>query len=44
MFQKGDKDHFDAMNEMKTMMQTPDVIKSWFETKRKEFDALPESI
>ena len=44
MFQKGDKDHFDAMNEMKTMMQTPDVMKSWFETKRKEFDALSESI
>ena len=44
MFQKGDKDHFDAMNEMKTMTQTPDKMKSWFETKRKEFDALSESI
>jgi len=43
MFRKGDKDHLDAMSEMKKMMQTPDAMKSWFETKRKEFDALPES-
>jgi len=26
------------------MMQTPDAMKSWFETKRKEFEALPESV
>jgi len=44
MFQKGDNDHLEAMNEMKKMMQTPDAMKLWFETKRKEFDALPESI
>ena len=44
MFQKGDKDHLEAMNEMKKLMQTPDAMKSWFETKRKEFEALPESV
>ena len=44
MFQKGDKDHLQAMNEMKELMKTPDAMKTWFETKRKEFDALPEKI
>lgn len=43
MFQKGDKDHLAAMNEMKALMQIPDAMKEWFETKRKEFDALPQA-
>ena len=42
MFQKGDKAHLDAMNEMKELMKTTDTLKIWFETKRKEFEALPE--
>lgn len=44
MFQKGDKDHLEAMNEMKVLMQTPDSMRAWFETKRQEFDALPENV
>ena len=44
MFQKGDKAHLDAMNEMKELMKTPDAMKTWFETKRKEFEALPEDM
>jgi len=44
MFQKGDKDHLAAMNEMKVLMQAPDAMKTWFEAKRKEFDALPENV
>ncbi len=44
MFQKGDKDHLAAMNEMKELMKTPDEMKAWFETKRKEFDALSEDM
>jgi hypothetical protein len=43
MFQKGDKDHLAAMNEMKQLMQTPDSMNNWFENKRKEFDAMPET-
>ena len=43
MFQKGDKDHLEAMNEMKELMKTPDAMKTWFETKRMEFDAVPEN-
>ena len=41
MFQKNDKPHLDAMNRMKELMKTPDDMKTWFENKRKEFDALP---
>jgi hypothetical protein len=44
MFQKGDKAHVEAMNEMKELMKIPDAMKTWFETKRKEFDALPEDM
>jgi hypothetical protein len=39
MFQKGDKDYPEAINEL---MKTPDGMKSWFESKRKEFEELPE--
>ncbi|HZI53821.1 MAG TPA: hypothetical protein VFD56_08970 [Chitinophagaceae bacterium] len=43
MFQKGDKDHLEAMNKMKEHMKTPDAMNGWFDAKRKEFDALPDS-
>ena len=43
MFKSGDKDHLKAMNEMQTLMQSGEAMKEWFENKRKEFDALPES-
>ena len=42
MFQKGDQAHLNAMNEMGKLMKTPDAMKDWFESKRKEFEALPE--
>jgi predicted small metal-binding protein len=42
MFKSGDTDHLKAMNEMQTLMQSPEAMKEWFENKRKEFDALPE--
>ena len=44
MFQKGDKAHLEAMNKMKELMNTPDAMKTWFETKGKEFEALPENM
>ncbi len=43
MFQKGDEAHLKAMNEMQELMQKPEAMKEWFENKRKEYDALPES-
>lgn len=42
MFQQKDEAHLKAMNDMKQLMQTPDAMKAWFESKRKEFIALPE--
>lgn len=40
MFQKEDEPHLKAMEEMKTMMQSPNAMQEWFANKRKEFDAL----
>jgi predicted small metal-binding protein len=40
MFQKGDKLHLDAMNEMQELMKTPDSMKEWFNNKKKEFNEL----
>lgn len=44
MFQKGDKEHLDAMNEMQKLMQSPGDMKDWMDNKRKEFDSLPDDI
>jgi hypothetical protein len=43
MFQKNDEAHLKAMNEMQQLMQKSEAITEWFEKKRKEFEALPES-
>jgi len=42
MFQQNDEAHLSAMNEMRELMQKPSAMSEWFESKRKEFDALPE--
>ena len=42
MFQKGDKAHLDAVNEMRGLMKDPEAMQEWFENKRKEFDSLPD--
>ena len=42
MFQKGDKAHLDAMNEMRGIMKEPKAMQEWLANKRKEFNALPE--
>jgi len=43
MFQKNDEAHLKAMEEMQQLMQKPEAMKEWFENKKKEFNALPES-
>ncbi|EAR15096.1 hypothetical protein RB2501_12237 [Robiginitalea biformata HTCC2501] len=43
MFQKGDKPHLKAMENMKKQMKSPEDMKHWFEQKRKEFEALPNN-
>lgn len=42
MFQKQDVLHLNAMNEIKEMMQKPELMKAWFDSKKSEFDSLPE--
>ena len=42
MFQKKDAEHLKAMNEAQDLMKNPEAMKSWFENKKKEFEALPE--
>lgn len=42
MFKQQDSAHLAAMQEMQELMKNPEDIKNWFESKRKEFEALPE--
>ena len=42
MFKNGDKPHVDAMNEMQKLMQSPNDMKTWMDSRRNEFNALPE--
>lgn len=43
MYQKKDKAHVQAMNEMQTLMQSPEAMNEWMDNKRNEFEALPEN-
>lgn len=42
MFQTQDKEHLEAMAKIQQLMLQPDTMKEWFESKKKEFEALPE--
>jgi len=42
MYQKQDADHLKAMGKMSELMQQPEALKTWFESKRKEFADLAE--
>ena len=39
--QQGDLAHIKAMNEMRNNMTSPDAMKTWMDSKREEFNALP---
>ena len=43
MFRQQDTSHLDAMQAMQSLMASPAEMQKWFESKRAEFDALPES-
>ena len=43
MFQKKDEAHLNAMNQMQQLMQKPEAMAEWFESKRQEFEALADS-
>ena len=42
MFEKGDEEHIKAMKEMMELREDPKTMKEWMESKKKEFNALPE--
>ncbi|MEM1406479.1 MAG: DUF1059 domain-containing protein [Bacteroidota bacterium] len=43
MYRKGDEAHLKAMREMQELMKSPKAMQEWFEGKKKEFDALPDT-
>lgn len=43
MFQKKERNHLEAMQRMRDLMSKPDAMEQWFESKRQEFDTLPET-
>lgn len=43
MFQKREEAHLEAMNRMQQLMKEPGSMKAWFNGKRQEFEALPDS-
>ena len=42
MYQAQDTAHLKAMQDVQELMKAPDGFSKWFESKRKEFDELPE--
>lgn len=42
MFQQQDQAHLKAITDVQLMMQTPGAMQEWLESKREEFNALPE--
>ena len=44
MYQKGDSEHLEAMNKMRALMKSPEEMQNWFESKKREFDSLPDDI
>ncbi|MDN4500812.1 hypothetical protein QX776_00205 [Alteromonadaceae bacterium BrNp21-10] len=41
MFQTQDAEHLQAMAKIQQMMQQPQAMQEWFQSKKDEFDALP---
>lgn len=42
MFQKKDAAHLQAMNEMQERMQNPEAMQDWYDSRKKEFESLPD--
>ncbi len=43
MYQAQDAQHLEAMSKIQELMQNPEEMTKWFESKREEFNSLPES-
>ncbi len=42
MYQKGDRPHLAAMQEMQKLMGSPDAMSEWMAEKKAQFDAIAE--
>ncbi len=42
MFDKKDPAHLQAMQKIQDLVQDPNAMNTWFEEKKKEFNALPD--
>jgi hypothetical protein len=42
MHQKQDAPHLEAMQKMQALMQEPKKMQQWFDSKKSEFETLPE--
>ena len=42
MFQQQDAAHLQAMQDMQELMKEPEAMTRWFDSKRSEFEALPD--
>ena len=43
MYQTQDAQHLEAMSKIQELMQNPEEMTKWFESKREEFNSLSES-
>ena len=43
MHQKSDAAHLESMQKMGELMKNPEDMQKWYESKREEFETLPES-
>jgi hypothetical protein len=44
MFQAQDRAHLEAMEKIQKLMKTPKDMQNWFNSKKAEFNALPENL
>ena len=44
MFRQQDTAHLAAMAKMQELLKSPEKMQQWFESKRQEFEALPEDV
>ena len=42
MYQAQDAQHLEAMSKIQVLMQNPQEMTKWFESKRQEFNSLPQ--
>lgn len=44
MYQKQDAAHLEAMREMQALLNAPEEMNKWLDSKRQEFESLPDAV